>query len=211
MKNDEQIKTISGILDEAMSAKGLNIEKLAQITDIPINYLNALYSGDFKKLPPAPYARGYINRIAEVLNIDTERIWQIYKDNLKTSGEEDKLPLNRFALKKIKKRKFIIIGLVVAILIYIGFQGGKFLGIPSIEISNPSADNAIVNNAMIDLRGKIDPQDKLTINGEDLSADENGYFEKNFSLEPGLNTIEFKVKRLLGKETKIARQVIYQQ
>lgn len=211
MKDDEQIKTINGILDEALDAKGLNLEKLAQITDIPMNYLNALYRGDFKQLPPAPYARGYINRIAEVLNIDAQNVWQIYKDNLKTSGEEDKLPANRFAFKKIKKRKFVIIGLAVIILIYLGLQGGKFLGIPSIEISNPSADNAIINNAIIDLRGKIDPQDKLTINGEDLSTDANGYFEKNFSLDPGLNMIEFKVKRLLGKEIKITRQVIYQQ
>jgi len=35
-------------------------------------------------------------------------------------------------------------------------------------------------------------------------------FGNDFALQPGLNTVEFKAKRLLGKEVTIIKQIIYQ-
>ena len=75
---------------------------------------------------------------------------------------------------------------------------------------NPPADGAIINNPIIKLSGKVSAGDKLIINGEEILPEENGRFEKDFSLQPGINTFEFEVKRFLGKEIKIIRQVIYQ-
>lgn len=210
MKDEEQKKEIKIIMDEILGAKGLNLEKLSDLTDIPKGFLFSLYNGDFKKLPPMPYVKGYIDKIAEVLETDGERIWQAYKDNLRRSGEEDKLPINRFAFKKAKKGKVILFLIGIGILIILGFQGGKFIGVPQLEIYNPPIDSYLTDIPTINLRGKINPQDKLMINMEDISVDGDGYFEKNFSLEPGTNTIEFKVKKLLGKEVTIIRQVIYQ-
>ena len=212
MKEENQ-KTIKDVLAEPLGLKGLNIEKLAQLTDIPKNYLRAILEGDNQNLPAAPYVRGYLIRIAEIIDMDGDYLWQIYKKSLdlKTSGEEDKMPSNRFVIKRFGKKKFILAVLAVFVIIYLAFQIEKFLGVPSVEINNPATDNIIVNSSAIDLRGKINPRDKLTINNEETTIDKDGYFIKQFSLEPGINTVEFKVKRLLGKEIKVVRQVIYQQ
>ncbi|MBI3638581.1 helix-turn-helix domain-containing protein [Candidatus Wolfebacteria bacterium] len=212
MTNEIQHKTLQEILIEAMEFKGLTIPKLAQLTNIPERYLFAFRDNDLKKLPPAPYIRGYLMKIAEVLNIEGGALWEIYKrqNPVKTSGINDRLPANRFVIKSMNK-KFIILGIVVILVIIYGiWEGSGYIGTPSIQITNPVENNSTSNLPYIKLAGKIDPQDKLTINEEEISSLDNGRFEKEFPLQSGVNTVEFKVKRFLGKEIKIVKQIIYQ-
>ncbi|MBI2515110.1 helix-turn-helix domain-containing protein [Candidatus Wolfebacteria bacterium] len=210
--SDIQQKTLREILTETIDLRGLTIERLAELTNIPERYLTALRDGDLKRLPPGPYVRGYLMKIAEILEIDGRILWDVYKKQhpLRTSGIEDRLPRNRFALKRFKKKAVvwaIIIGLIV---IYLIWQGKDFFGTPSIEIVNPVSDNAVVNSASIRLTGEVNPKDKLMVNNEEVLVEASGRFEKEFPLQPGVNTAEFKVKRFLGKETKVVRQIIYQ-
>ena len=211
MSNEEN-KTIKEILDEAMSVRGLNIERLSQLVDIPERYIRAIIDGNNKNLPASPYVRGYLIKIAQMLNLNGDLLWNNYKKGLvlKTSGQEDKLPQNRFAIKPLSKKNWIFIVVGIFVIIYLFFRLNYFLSVPLLEVNNPPSDNFIINAPAIDLKGRIDSGDKLTINNEEIVADSNGYFEKQFSLEPGINSIEFKVKRLLGKEVKITRKVIYQ-
>jgi len=208
-------KSFKEEVEEAMALKGMNVAKLSEVTNILEHYLIALINHQSKNLPPPPYTRGYILKIAEVLDLDGDYLWQSYSKTLisKTSGSEDRLPFNRFALKPINKTKIAIGVLSLFAIIYFGWRAGGFFGTPEIEIINPPTDNFIVKDSVINLIGKINPQDKLTINGEEIATDGNGYFEKpwDFHFSPDNITakLEFKVKRLLGKEVVVERQVIY--
>jgi len=213
----EEEKSLSEMLNQAMELRGLDEKKLSELTDIPIHYLAALSSGDFAKLPAAPYVRGYLVKIAEGLRIDTGLLLKTYKQevslrSLRVSGPEDKMPSNRFAFKTShRKKSLLIIGLLAVLVVgLLIWRAGDFLGTPRIEIINPAADNLIINNSLIKLLGQVSPNDKLAINGEEVLVDKNGRFAKDFSLQSGTNTIEFKVKRFLGKEIRVLRQVIYQ-
>ena len=221
--NNNQFKTLGEIIIEALKLRNLNAGKLSELTDIPMNYLIALSNDDLTGLPSAPYVRGYLVKIADVLKIDTNTLLRAYKQeislqSLKTSGSSDKLPSNRYALNILTKKTVIVSGIVFVLIIFYliwqasGSEGmfSAFFGVPKIEIMNPPADGAIINNPIIKLSGKVSAGDKLIINGEEVLPEENGRFEKDFSLQPGINTFEFEVKRFLGKEIKIIRQVIYQ-
>lgn len=207
-------KNLNEIFQEAMALRNLDIAKLAELTDIPEMYLTALRDANFNKLPAAPYVRGYLIKIAEVLRIDPEALWLAYKnENIKTSGAQDKLPTNRFLLKPLRKRVFILGFLAILVIIYLAWQTDNLLGllgVPKIEIINPASPTVIVNEPNFKLSGMADKRDKLTLNNEEIFVQEDGRFEKEISLQPGINTIEFKAKRLLGKEVKVVRQVIYQ-
>ncbi|MEK7162991.1 MAG: helix-turn-helix domain-containing protein [Patescibacteria group bacterium] len=215
MTND-QSKTLGELIIEALELRNLSVEKLSELTDIPAHYLIALKNDDLNKLPSAPYTRGYLIKIAEILKIDINRILTAYKLEIslrpmKTSGSSDKLPFNRFSFGRLAGKNVIIAGIILILIsIYLILRTSAFLGTPKIEIINPLNDNVIINNSTINLLGKISAKDKLIINGEEVLAEENGGFEKYFSLQPGINTFEFKVKRFLGKEIKVIRQVIYQ-
>ncbi|MFA5099001.1 MAG: helix-turn-helix domain-containing protein [Candidatus Paceibacterota bacterium] len=217
MTINNEFKSLREIFNEALELRNLDVKKLSEMTDIPVYYLSALSSGDPKKLPASPYVRGYLAKIADVLKIDVDSLLEAYKQEIsiwpaKSSGPEDKLPPNRFALKN--KRKITIIGAsaagILAILIFLAFQFSGFLGNPKIEIINPVEDSIVINSPIIKLTGIINPQDKLTINGEEVLAKTDGRFEKEFSLQPGPNEVKFTVKRFLGKEITVPKMIIYQ-
>lgn len=206
-------KSLLEILDDAMALKGLNKEKLTLLSEVPQIYIYSLYDSDPNKLPAAPYMRGYLMKIGEILEIDGNLLWQTYKKEypLKASGVHDKLPHNRFAIKPINKKSLAIVIILVFAIIYFAFRIGNFFEAPFLEIINPSSDSAIVKEPVIKLAGKADPNNKLTINNEEILADDNGNFEKDFVLQSGLNVIEFKVKRFLGKEAIVTKKVVYQE
>ncbi|MDI6820571.1 MAG: helix-turn-helix domain-containing protein [Patescibacteria group bacterium] len=206
-----EIKNLSAILVEALRTKSLTIEKLSSMTGISERFLNLLLEENFKKLPAAPYVHGYIIKIADVLNMNGEKLWQEYlKDHnsINRSGKKDKLPQNRFVNKSFNKKTVIVVLIIVLILLYVIIRLPSILGKPPLTLAN-IANNAIVTNPEYQITGKINPSDKLTINNGIVFADPEGNFQKTIKLDPGFNTFEFKVKNILGRETALTKQVFY--
>lgn len=204
-------KKIGETIRNLLEVRNVNIEKLSELTGITPRFLEQLINENFSKLPPAPYIRGYILKIAEVLGAEGNELWEIFQQQnkqTKRSGGEDKLPTNRFEPKKINQK--IIISVLFGLLLigYLVFRYKDFSGTPVLYIESPE-DNAVVNQSQILIKGKINPQDTLTINAESVYVDKDGIFEKEFALQSGINNIEFSVKKFLGKEIKENRRVIY--
>lgn len=207
----EQEKSLKDLLGEVLAVRNLNLEKLVVATDIPERYLQALLQGEYKKLPPAPYVRSYLMKIAEVANMESTILWNAYKREYpaRTSGLQDKLPNNQFKMRSFPRGLAVLAIVIVVVVAYGVLRIDDFLGTPTIEIGSP-VNNEVVNVGVVRVQGEINPQDKLTINNEEILVEEDGQFEKELTLQPGVNTIEVIAKRLLGKETKVVRQVIYQ-
>jgi len=209
---DATEKSLLDIFEEAMEQKNISYEKLALLTNIPERYIVSLQNLDLKHLPALPYVRGYLQKICEVLGLNFEQIWKQYKTELshKTSGAFDKLPINRFAIQKIN-RKNVFYGIVAAIiLVFAALNFNNFFGKPLLEISNPKETLTTSTEAVINLSGKVNPGDKLVINEREVISDSFGNFESEYELQPGLNTIDFKAKKLMGKENSQIRQVIFE-
>lgn len=201
-------QNIKELLRELMEAKGLDAVKLSYLTDVPQRFITSLVSGDFKSLPSEPYIRGYLFKIAGVLEADPNDLWRSYRRSaeIHTSGVSDTLPANRFSLKKVSGKKFWIGLIMLILLIFLGFRLNDILGKPTLEITLP--ETTIGDS--IQVSGRVTPGDTLTLNGEVIYPNERGEFQEDIQLEPGLNILEFRVKRYLGRETKVIKQVVYQ-
>lgn len=205
-------KTLKEILLERIDAKGLNFEKILILTGVPKHYLDSIFSGEWHKLPAAPYTRGYFKKLEAALECQPEELWNIYKEEaeVQSSGATDKLPENRFAIKKSKNLWIwpAVVGGVVAIYFVVNLAG--IIGIPKLDVVSPLSATIIAQLPSYEFRGAIDPRDKIFINNEELFADKNGQFQESYNLQPGLNTFEILAKRFLGRETKVVKQIIYQ-
>ncbi|HEY4498220.1 MAG TPA: helix-turn-helix domain-containing protein [Candidatus Paceibacterota bacterium] len=203
----EEEKTIVEVLGELMETKRIGIKGLAEVTDVPERYIEALVVGKFEQLPARPYVRGYLFKIAGALEADPNLLWQSYGRFVEaaTPAKGDRLPTNRFALKRIRTGRVALLVALIVLLIFLGFRLDNILGRPTLNVSVPETTQAEV----ITVNGEVSPGDTLTLNGEVVYPNEEGRFEKQVGLEPGLNTLEFKVKRYLGRETKVVKQVFY--
>lgn len=209
----EYHKDLKTLLDEALELKNVNLEKLSQATGIPERYIWAIQNVEIDRLPPMPYVRGYLKKISSVLNLNHDELWDLYKKELahKTSGAYDKLPSNRFAIKHISKKTIYLGLLAVLFMIYLIFNLDRLTGEPKLDVANPRESITVTSSDSVTLSGSLERRmDKLTINGREVFVGPDGAFSQEYSLQPGLNTIEFKAKRLLGREKTIIKQVLYQ-
>jgi len=204
---------LSELINQILKEKGLDINRLASLTNIPKRYLTALKDGDFKNLPPAPYVRGYILRICRALNIKPDDLIEAYRElSLKKSGRNDSMPTNRFDDNQNHSHS-ILIWLIAALLIagifFLRFTP-DFRGVPEISVNLP--DFLIrVNDPLFIIEGRVTPGDAIFINTEPTLTDNDGNFTKEVMLEVGSNAFEIKAVRFLGRETKIIRQIFYEE
>lgn len=212
MEDTFETKSVAVQINEAMKAKGISLEKLAQLTGISERFLESIIHEQKNKLPSAPYMRGYFSRIASILNLDGDALWKEYQ----LAHEENKKPqkikkayninANDWIKKATNTRTLIAIGVILGILLVVVWRGPAFIGKPTLALEN-FGDNISVSTSTFVVRGKIDPKNQITINDEVVVLDDGGTFEKNFTLTPGFNTFNFKVKGILGKELDITKQV----
>ena len=209
---EETGKSLQTIFEETLEQKNLSHDKLANITAIPRRYIIAIQNLELNVLPSSPYVRGYLKKICEVLGLNFNEIWKIYEQELKhkTSGAFDKLPINRFAIHKINKKSVAGGVFAVILMIFLISNFNNFFAKPFLNRTNPKEAITTTSEYSIDLLGAINPKDKLTINDREIVTDVYGNFESIYELQPGLNTINFKVKKILGKENLEIRQVMFQ-
>ncbi|MBI4086328.1 MAG: helix-turn-helix domain-containing protein [Candidatus Liptonbacteria bacterium] len=202
---------LGSFLSERMRERGVTVKRLSELTGISVKHLEALREGRFDQLPSAPYLRGYLMKLGQILEFDANDWWEGLRNArpAKNSAPTDELPKNRF--KKEPVKKYIIPGALAIILIfYFGFRFSKIFGQPSITISYPAENVTIVSQDSVSIIGRMTGGDTLKVNFETISAGQNGDWQKTVSLQPGINTIEISAKKFLGRETKIIRQVIYE-
>lgn len=207
-----ELKKLKDTLKDEMRSAGVNIAKLAELTGIAPQYIQALVENDYGQLPAAPYVRGYLMKIAEVLETDGNDLWKqySYESQIKRSGISDTLPSNRFAIKGTNKMGIGIAVAVLIALIYLIPILADFFGKPSLEVATPSSDSLVVSSSAYVIQGKVkNTEDRVFINETEIPVKPDGSFELQGELQEGPNAFVITAKRFLGKSTTINRTVFF--
>ncbi len=204
-------KDFSEFLRERIKHHNISLRRLSEMTGISVPHLEGLLRGELEELPSAPYLRGYLQRLGEALDFDAEVWWLRFKQSgeVRSSGAEDELPRNRFALRPGRTYGWAIAAGVI-ILLYFGLRYAKIFGQPILIISNPAEAVVRVEEPSLLISGQTKGGDQVFVNSEQVPFGADGGFEKSVLLAPGLNTVEIQAKKFLGGETRIMRQVIYE-
>lgn len=75
---EESRQSLSKMLYDARQVSGMSLDAMAQITKISRNYIEALETGEFEKLPGAVFGRGFVLSMARVLGLDADEVARIY-------------------------------------------------------------------------------------------------------------------------------------
>jgi len=108
------METTGKILKESRLKKNITLDTIAKKLNISVYYLNAIEDGIFAKTPGEPYTSGFIRSYSNFLDLDTEFIFKIYKDETKQKKEKQEIYLpitqnkNHFIYLKFGFGSFIV-------------------------------------------------------------------------------------------------------
>jgi cytoskeletal protein RodZ len=204
-------------LGSRMRGKGVSLKRLGEATGIAPSHLENMLHGNFDDMPSTPYFRGYVMRLGKVLDFNGEEWWEKIKKEsvVKNSGPTDSMPHNRFVKKSIPKLFWVGIVVAVLLIIYLAFQFPRVFGKPDLVVTYPTGNPYTTASSTITLTGTVQNADVLYLSNGDASSSEQiaigqgGSWQETVLLQNGLNTFEVSAKKLLGKETDITEQIIY--
>lgn len=203
----------SEILKKTRENKNLSAKEAAGIAKIPESVVVAFENADKTFLPARVYARGFLARYLDALDVSGEIDAPAFLDLLFGRDKDDiiGLPSIKKDLRPIYKTHVFIFIAVIAILsvssYYIYFQFRFLLKPPSVVIYDPAYD-FITYDDFIMVKGKADPDSVLTVNGRPLYINETGEFSERVNLAFSLNALEFEARNKAGKITKIVRYIL---
>ncbi|MCX6812462.1 MAG: helix-turn-helix domain-containing protein [Candidatus Berkelbacteria bacterium] len=181
-------------------------------TKVRAKYIEALEREDFELLPSDIYVRGFLATYSQYLGLDAEKTWEEYQ--LEKRGRKD-LPDETFSTKKIATGKTFIVTPKIATIffsclfcaaaaVYVVLQVLSFSSVPKLSIISP-ANDSVVEVENITISGKTDTGASIKINQESVSVDSSGNFQRDVSLQNGINTIVVSAE---NKANKIAEETV---
>lgn len=189
--------TAGEVLKNKREALGKNLNTVSADTKIQRRFLEYIENDQYDKFDSEVFASGFIKIYSRYLGLDVEKLLAVYRrSNLQNGKKEIKEPF----LKKEKTKGFkinitpqliAIIALVVFLLSvigYIGFQIYKFQTPPQLTVFEPT-DEYESEEENIFVKGSTDAGSTVTVNALPVELDSLGYFEKEITLNEGVNSI----------------------
>lgn len=210
MDNQNQQFDFAAFFTERVRERGLNLKKLSELSGISLRHLESMSAGNFGNLPSSPYFHGYLKKLGAILEFDSHYWWTQFKESrlVRGSGDGDRLPHNRFAPGSVMK--FAWIALVALLVIgYLGFRFSSIIGRPDLAIAAPREDSITSHDPSYTLQGSVSNQSQVYVNGESVTVNPDGTWQKAVSLQYGPNSFDISAKKFLGSVTHITKQIYF--
>lgn len=194
----------------------LDIKDVERALKIPAKHVRFIEEGNYEKLPPDVYTRGFVRNYAAFLGLNQKKILDIYNKekglNKKIKEAKDvtpkKKPLKSPKLVVTPKRLIIFFSVVgvMAIVFFIGWQIKILTAPPKLSVSSPNDDITVTEDSVL-VEGKTDREADLYINDVKVGTDDMGVFKERVSLQDGVNILKIKAKNKMNRETGTERKI----
>lgn len=215
MSQTHDLKTLSEIVKQKREELHLSCERIAEILRIPARYLVYLENNELKKLPPPIYVKGFLKKYSHILNLDSNRVLQLYDHELHAlqASREHSLVAQSVENPRIiiSTRSIVFVLVTIAILglgVYWWKQISLFFTKPSLMVLSPERDTSIENNA-ITVEGKTKEGNSIDINNQSVVVNNGGSFKETLFLQDGLNILTVTAKDTYGKKNIVVRKVVF--
>ena len=205
--------TIGSILREARQSHKWTLKYAEKKTGIAKKYLEYLEADDFYKLPGSTYTKGFLERYSEFLKLNPSKIIEKWRREFsQNSGAEipNILGIKNKAQSIFDIKIYLIGFFVLLIFLYIGFSIKRVLFTSDLEVLNPPHDLLTTESSLI-ITGLVDLGADVFINDQPIEQVNEGKFEQEIKLLPGLNSIKISAKKKYSQEKIIFRQIILQE
>lgn len=196
-------------------AKNLKLKEVSKKLNINEKYLAALEEGRHGQLPSGVYEKNFLREYALFLGLNYDQIAKDYAteaNNLESKKQKEifSKPVIKgrhlWAMPKILKN-IIVFLVIAACFIYLVYRVNKIISPPLLIIDRPGL-NLITEETTLIVSGQTETEANLTINGETILSDKNGYFSKTINLKNGINKIIITASKKYGRNNTLYREVL---
>lgn len=201
--------TLGEKLRKVRNDNRIPLSEVSRGTGIQTKYLEALEAGDYGKLPPEVYVRGFLRSYAAHLGIPEDPILRLYerersiRNNLAAPESPSRLlpggvsrPRVSVSTRGVALSAIVLVTVGFFAYLYLEFQ--SFVSEPRLLVLSPT-DGDTLSEAETVVRGTTDPRAAVRINGGEVAVDERGSFAEKLSLDAGLNAITVTSTNRFGK------------
>lgn len=208
------MKTVGQILKESREKRHIEIDQVAQETKIRSQYLKALEEDNYQFFPSETTTKGFLRNYAQFLGINPEEILSVFKRDYHGTKEQKVIVQsetgldNKFQWDPRKTLILVVILFTFSLLTYLGYQYHSLFGKPGLDIYTPSDSQETTEEQLI-LKGKTNPDNTVSVNGNLIQLNEQGEFSYRLRLTSGENKIIIEATNRLGRKTRETRTVYF--
>jgi cytoskeletal protein RodZ len=192
----------------------LSVAELASRAGVRATYVEAIEAGRYDQTPGHTYVRGFFRSIAEALELSPDVVLARFDaDPVGAAQPSNASPTmrgiqqSRWSYRSVRLVAFASI--LLAVLVYFGFQIRGILAPPPLEVDAPAADVAITE-PRITIHGTTEPEVTVQVNGQDVQVDRTGNFQETIDLQAGVNTLTVTASRKRSRTATVIRRVLVQ-
>jgi len=211
-------RTVGETLKSKRQELGLDLQEVSKDTKISFNYLLALESGSYEKMPGLVYAKNFLRVYAQALELPVKKLEHLFleetnaRKQVKIANVKHYKPVMKasrwhfLATPKLVRNSIITLAFL-AVVVYVGFRVQAIISPPTLNIISP-AEDLVINSQVTTLMGQTDPEVTIAINGKTIVTNADGSFAEELDLHNGTNIIKITAHKKHGKEQTIYRRIV---
>jgi len=188
--------------------RGLRLTEISRTIGVPRTYLRALEIGNWQALPVGTYGCSFLRVYANYLGVPAEPLLYQYNKQTKDNFSSTKIWPASLSGQPYPYRRWLLISLGVIIIGYLGWAAWRTFLPPQLTILEPAL-NTTTTSALINVRGLTQVGTVVRINQELVEVSNEGKFNEQVTLRPGLNTITLVAEKTYSPTVTVTRQVLF--
>jgi cytoskeletal protein RodZ len=190
--------TVGNLLKKAREHAGKQLDEISQATKIKPHYLRKIEENDFSEFSSSTFIKGFIRSYAMYLGLDAESIVALFRRQI---GEEDvplkpsqviSKPTTGIVVSPMAIISSAVVVFFIGLFAFLLFQFYNLQQPPKFEIVQPAEDSITVDKTSYEIKGYIEANSRLLINGTQVQLRDDNTFSILTELKEGPNIMKFE-------------------
>lgn len=206
------MRTVGDILKDARLKQNKKLEEVEKETKIRLTTLQALESGDWDRLPPPTYVKGFIRNYGQYLGLNVSELLAFFRREYDEQRSPKQITPTGISQTKLRITPTTLVAGIISLVtilvgIYLFIQYQSFTGAPLLELREPK-NNLKTSAGEVLVIGRTYADATLKINGQDVQLSPGGTFSVAVALVEGENDLVVTSTNRFGKISTEKRVVL---
>jgi cytoskeletal protein RodZ len=201
--------TLGKYIKKERSAKKYSLEKLADETKIRKEFLQAIESDNWDKLPDYSVVRGFIRNISSTLGVGEDLLLALLRRDF-PSQKSDPNPKPDVVEKFVWSPKLTFSTLTILgsllLIIYLTFQYMNFIKPPKLVVDLPQ-EKQVVEGRFVTVSGTTDIGSTVKVNNQPVLIEKDGTFKVELEISSTTMEVVIIARSRSGSESIVVRDI----